>query len=389
MHSRKAVRKKVIGLRQGLGAGIVAASLLLSFLLVSCGNDQSTAVSGTQTNRNIPASQVTVQPPAQPVTGTGATQNSNNVDVIIAKSDIPVGSEISGGQLATAAKPRSEIDPNQDIIDPREAIGRITKVKYNAGQQVKKGDLVEGTFSNYMNQLVKDRKLEPGKKAYAYATNDLASVAGLIRENDLVDVVATYMIERRSATVPSTAPGGATAELTTKTVLQNIRVLRVLRLQPTAQQQVERPTPTPNPDTPTAAVVAGPATPTPTPTLPPLTESGSGFVVNTILVLAVTDQEAEILKFTREYRVSNTVARFTTSPVLIDGTGNTDRTFFGDIAPGGVAVVNFVLRPRPQDPSNLTDPALVRETTSGVTFRVLIRDYGLPIPELVYATGTQ
>lgn len=385
MRSRRAVRKQIFGLRQGLGAGIIAASLLLSFLLVSCGNDQPSAVSG-QTNRNAPASQVTVLPTSQPTTTTN--QTSNTVDVIIAKVDIPVGAEISGGDLATAAKLRSEIDPNQDIIDPREAIGRITKVKYNAGQQVKKGDLVEGTFSSYMNQLVKDRKLEPGKKAYAYATNDLATVAGLIRENDLVDIVATYMIERRSATVPSTAAGNAGLELTTKTILQNIRVLRVLRLQPPAQQQVERPTPTPNPDTPTPAVVAGPATPTPTPTLPPLTEAGSGFSVNTILILAVTDQEAEVLKFTREYRLSGTAARLTaTNPGV--GTGDTIALSFIDASATGVPVVNFVLRPRPQDPSNLTDPALVRETTSGVTFRVLIRDYGLPIPELIYATGTQ
>jgi hypothetical protein len=202
-------------------------------------------------------------------------------------------------------------------------------------------------------------------------------------------VVATYLVERRSNTAPTSTAPAPTVELTTKTILQNVRVLRVIRLQPRPPQEVPRPTPTPDPNsnTPTVAV-AGPATPTPTPTLPPISETGAGFQINTLLVLAVTDQEAEVLKFTREYRAVGVGARLTGGPVIF-GDALPNPNAFGDITSFAIPVVNFVLRPKPQDPTNLTDPALARESTSGVTFRVLVRDYGLPIPELVYATGTQ
>ncbi len=374
------------GLRQWLGTGIILASILLSFLLVSCGNEEASAApAGGKVN--LPAGQVANTPVVpQPTTA------ANVRVVIVARRPIQSGQTIGIDDIDSVPKPASEVVADQDISSPADALNRISKVNYNVGQQIKKGDLVDGSFSSYMRQLVADKRLESGKKAFAYATNDLSTVTGLIQENDLVDVVATYVVERRTsvsgqATGPNTATYNPGLELTTKTILQNVRVLRVVRLQVRPVETVTRLTPTapPNPDTPTV-VVAVQATPTPTPTLQPFLESGVGFAVNTVLVLGVTDQEAEVLKFTREYRLSQTAGRIgVANPVILVG----DTQYFDATVNAGTAIVHFALRAKPQDPANPVDPALARETTTGVTFRVLVRDYGLPIPELIFATGTQ
>lgn len=383
--SRFKAIKRHLGLRQALGAAIILASLVLSFLLVSCGNDPTVAAANNE-RLNIPAGQATPLVQATVAPTTAAT----TVLVVVAARPIAVGTLLSPDDFSQIAKPRSEVNFDQDVLQIQEAINRINRVPYNIGQQIKRGDLVEGTFSAYMKQLVSEKRLEPGKKAFAYATNDISTVSGLIQENDLVDVVATYILERRLTGQPPTQAGAPTVtnpgfELATKTVLQNVRVLKVVRLQTLAPPVIARATATPNPDTPTV-VVAAQATATPTPTLQPFFENGNGFRVNTILILGVTDQEAEVLKFTREYRAVGTSARLNLSnPIISTG----DTSYFDPVVSGSVAIVNFVLRAKPQDPANPVDPAIVRETTTGVTFRILVRDYGLPIPELVFATGTQ
>ncbi|MBN9389184.1 MAG: hypothetical protein J0I20_14240 [Chloroflexi bacterium] len=385
--------KNFWGLRQTLALGVVLSSLVLSFLLVSCGNDSTApgASSGANGVSNLPANQATTETPAAvPPT---ATPVPDTVRVVVAAHQIPAGTLITLADLDTVAKPRSEVIADQDILNVSDAVNRINKNPYNIGQQIKKGDLVEGTFSAYMRQLVADKKLEPGKGAFAYATNDLSTVTGLIQENDLVDVVATYVVERRvtgqppgqvqtgdpNQSVPNTG-----LELTTKTVLQNVRVLKVIHLQAPPTQTIASPTATPNPDTPTAVVAAQP-TPQPTPTLQTFLENGAGFQINTILILGVTDQEAEVLKFTREYRAVGTAARLNvTNPIISTG----DTSYFDPTTSNAVAIVHFVLRAKPQDPANPVDPAIAKQQTTGVTFRILVRDYGLPIPELVFATGT-
>jgi hypothetical protein len=231
----------------------------------------------------------------------------------------------------------------------------------------------------------------------------------------LVDVVATYIFERKgdqdnvSAVVSNTGSNNGTPgsgqssvtlqrsvvlELSTKTILQNVRVLRVIRFGPPITPfRVEKPTPTATvvagdqgqPATTTVAGAAiGPGTPTPLPTLPPYEESGRQFGTTQILVLAVTDQEAEVLKFTREVRTTLAVS----SLVGVNGAKpslqpefSADRTILAQIP-----VVHFTLRSRPQDTANPQDPAVTIDKTSGVTFRTLVRDYGLPIPEAVFAT---
>jgi Flp pilus assembly protein CpaB len=370
-------------------------------------------------NQAAPPPDVGVAPGPTLPAGTPAVvvpPTPSQVQVVVAARAIAAGTQLRADDLDVINKPRSEVNEAEDITQKEFAINRITKIAYNPNQQIRKSELIEGSFSNYMRQLVADRKLEPGKKAFAYATNDLSAAAGLIQENDLIDVVATFPVDRRPANVTIngqqfTVPISG-FEVTTKTILQNVRVLKVIKFGPAlAPVTAPRPTPTPvvGENTPSpAAAPPPPGTPTPLPTVPAFKETGEGFDTSIILVLAVTDQEAEILKFTRESRLTQGVGSV---PALVNaatsggtGTGTGAATTPGSnqpVAVGGtttnpniaalanVPIVHFLLRARPQDTSNPQDPAIQVDRTSGATFRVLVRDYGLPIPEIVYATNAQ
>jgi Flp pilus assembly protein CpaB len=340
----------------------------------------------------------------------------DQISVVVAQRAIPQGSILTAEDLKTIPRPRAEVDAVNDVTDIAQAVNRINLVPYNPEQPLRKRELVDGGFSSYMKQLVQDKRLEPGKKAFAYVTNEISAAAGLISENDLVDVVATYVFERRDT---SAAPSGVSTvqnsvilELTTKTILQNVRVLKVIRLEKGLQQiTVPRPTDTPIPPgegTPlaTGAIAPPPGTPTPVPTLPPFSESGVGFPNNIVLVLAVTDQEAEVLKFTREARyarsasIQSNIQRLIVNPTVAAGGGDAfqqtnQQGEAGSTDPNAatgilqVPVIHFTLRGRPVDTTNPQDPAVVLDRTSGVTYRTLVRDYGVPIPVIVFATQNQ
>ncbi len=393
---------------------LIGVAAVAAILLLTRGNNQTPpATDGTNANTQaINTGSVTsgVVVPSAPT----ATPVPASVRVIAVARNLNQGAVLAVDDVSYIEITRAEYDadPNRDtyFTEPGAVVGRILKNPLTARQVIRRTDIVDGNFSSYMKQLVSEKRLEPGKKAFAYATNDLSAAGGLIAEGDLVDVIATYIFERKDDLTGQTADQVVTAasgngstivrgattrstvlELSTKTVLQNIRVLRVIRFgPPIAPFREQVPTPTVNPGnldvggtTPTV-VAAGPGTPTPVPTIPPYEESGRQFATTQILVLAVTDQEAEILKFTREARValSASILSVAQSQPNVLTSASADRNILATIP-----VVHFTLRSRPQDAANPQDPAITIDKTSGVTYRTLVRDYGLPIPEVVFATN--
>jgi Flp pilus assembly protein CpaB len=403
---------------------LIGAAALIIFLVLRGGAappadsaaQTSTALAqvGTTPGANQPGpGTVVVITPTAAIAAT-PTIIPNAIDVVVASRAIPQGTILTADDLKVIQRPRAEVDEANDVTSIVQAVNRINLVPYNPEQPLRKRELIEGGFSTYMKQLVQDRRLEPGKKAFTYVTNELSAVGGLISENDLVDVVATYVFERRD---PSAQTSGVATqnnvvlELTTKTILQNVRVLKVIRLE-RGLQQITVPQPTATPQlpgegTPAGTVVAAPpGTPTPVPTLPTFQESGVGFPNSLILVLAVTDQEAEVLKYTREarYAQSASIQSNTQRLVLISTTPGASASVINNVSEAGslspndpngstgifqVPVIHFTLRGRPVDTTNLQDPAITLDRTSGVTYRTLVRDYGVPIPVIVFATQNQ
>ncbi|MEI7554417.1 Flp pilus assembly protein CpaB [Candidatus Chlorohelix sp.] len=396
--------------------GLVAAGAIF-LLLRSSQNNNPTPDAGVVAT-TLPGGATAVTPGAGlPTTAAGPTPTpvTANVKVVVVTRNLSAGTQLLPDDLDTIDKSRAEFDPDNDLISKEQAYGRIIKNPILARQQLKRGDLVDGNFSAYMKQLVSEKRLEPGKKAFAYATNDLSAAAGLIAEGDLVDVIATYVFERKgdennavtntsysennqgnqtNAQLNQTSSRPIILEISTKTVLQNVRILKVIRFGPPLEPyrgDAIRSTPTAGmgidqgPAPQPTSIAVGPGTPTPMPTAPPYEESGRQFGTTMILVLAVTDQEAEVLKFTREARVAlstSVLAGINGAKPEIQAQVSADRNILATIP-----VVHFTLRSRPQDPTNPQDPSITIDKTSGVTYRTLVRDYGLPIPEAVFATN--
>ncbi|HMO57496.1 MAG TPA: RcpC/CpaB family pilus assembly protein [Roseiflexaceae bacterium] len=180
-------------------------------------------------------------------------------------------------------------------------------------------------------------------KALSIEVDNLTGVGDQVREGDFVDLVMTFQIERvilRPTIAPDPTTGLPTVTIvevptifrTTKTLVQNVKVLGVLRPAP-PEVAADGATPTP----------AAGAPPPPAGATPPTgRQSGSGFITTGTwtLLIAVNDQQAEIVNFTRAQEPETPIT------LVLRGRGDT-----------------------------------VVEETSGVTLELLVSQFGLPLPE--------
>jgi pilus assembly protein CpaB len=265
--------------------------------------------------------------------------------IIIARIDIPNNTVITdtAGFLTTGDIPESEFAaaPDQYFTSDSQLMNKQTLRAISFNERIRKADVTDPGLSIQIPTALPN---QPRVKAIPFQVNNLTGVADQIKPNDSVDVLASFIVKRTYL-----RPGvGADNQITikeepfegqsTKTLLQNIQVLQIRKPAPPAEG-----TPTPG----------GPpqSAPPPTDNTGQVTQSGSGTTGgqgasasdqlqpgNWLLVLAVTDQQAELLKFALE-----------------QGTGLT-----------------LVLRGR-------GDSAI--ETTTGATFDLLVSQYGVPIPQ--------
>jgi pilus assembly protein CpaB len=259
------------------------------------------------------------------------------VDVVVVTKDLKAGTILAGDMLKREPFPADHPNAAADTVrDLSEAIDRVVIADVKSGTALKRGDLQALPFV-----------LPKGKKAMALFVDDLSSVGGLVRERDYVDVVISGKIKLASPSdkaVPTPRPAAkpqagededqvaivqpVNEQTVVKAVLQRIQVLKVIQPQnaQTAQQQQQQ----------AQQQQAAGATPAPTPVAPP---QGRISNAKAIVILAVTDQEAELLRFA-----------------------------------GDTGGLQMILRGRDD-----TD----HEETKGMTLDILIRDYGLPVPRPV------
>lgn len=269
----------------GILIAAVAAGLLFFVL------NGATGTPGTQTGEN-PA----ILPTADP-----------GVDVVIAQADIPANQVISDTQLlSTENVPTEEYNANraQYFTSINEVIGQLVVNPIPSGQRLERRDLTEAGLSQQIQPAEEGR---PADKALAFRVDSLSGVADQIKPGDNVDVVATFRVPRRIV-VPGSFSQDATGAqtdnstfetvelLSSKTIVQRAQVLRIVR--PAAPQEGE-------------AAEGGQPQPTPTVEVgPDGAPVGSGTAQgqqpgNTVtngqwlLVLAVNDQEAELIEYAR------------------------------------------------------------------------------------------
>jgi len=281
-----------------LGAVVALAVALVIFLLMNGGGGTS-----AQT-----------QPTPTPVI----------IKVVAPKEDIKQFTILTNDNLGLVDVDQRSVPTTTLNLVSQESVGKMVLRDYKANEPVVTTDLQDPGVP----QL-----LEKGKRAFAVAIQEINTFNQSIIANDSIDLIWSRKFIISAYTVP---PGGGVAEKvereawSTKTLLQNIKVLRVVPL------RAAKTTGTTNgvnsssqsggndPAKAEQALQAQFAA-----TAPP----------TMVLILSVDDQQAEVIKFARENGQLDVALRAT-----------------GDDEPG---------------------------TTSGITDQILVNDYKVVIPDLI------
>lgn len=224
------------------------------------------------------------------------------VDVVIAQVDIPGNKVISDtALLSTENIPTDEYNANraQYFTSINEVVGQLAINPIPNGQRIEKRDLTEPGLSQ---QIPPPEEGRPADKAIAFRVDSLTGIADQVKPGDTVDVVATFRIPRRIG-VPGPAvsdgQGGTTESaafetielLSSKTIVQRAQVLKIVR--PAAPQEAQGGAPQPTP-----TVELGPDG-QPVGAAAPAAPGNAITPGQWLLVLAVNNQEAELIEYAR------------------------------------------------------------------------------------------
>jgi pilus assembly protein CpaB len=272
------------------------------------------------------------------------------VPVVKADIDIPEGTVITSteGLLKMGEVPTSQFNEDVNLVSIEDARNMIATTTIKAGESVRKDSLRKAGLAQ---KIPAPKQGEAPVKAYPIQVNSLSGVADLIQPGDFVDVVASFNIDvitfhpgtpqrDQNATIDMITEH-ATNEGAAKVLLQDVEVLDVIKPAPPVEGAEASPTPEATPPPSPPADGGGDGTGTPS-------QANSLNSGNWIIVIAVTNQEAEVLRF-----------------ALDRGIG-----------------ISTILR-RAGDHTT--------ERTVGATMRILVDNYGMPMPsfpQVVQQPGT-
>ncbi|WP_322487086.1 Flp pilus assembly protein CpaB [Chloroflexus sp.] len=308
---------------------IVIIGGLASFLLLRGGAGQTT----TSTTPELPPT-----PTIVPL-----------VRVVQARVDLDANTLLNDPALLDVVEvPITEFDEKNEFSNINDVLGKLLINPVVAGQSIRRDNVRDAGLAQRMPTA------EPGQaqvKAYPISVDSLSGVADQVAVNDFVDVIATFSVDRlivRPTAVQSSpltndqfASGyeyvGEQTFFTTKTIIQRAQVLQILRPPPEAvptEEGAANQPPTssgPPPVDASGQPINQPVSSAPSTSTNYLTEG------SWVLVLALTDQEIELLEFALQ------------------------------------SSARIVLALRSADDSDI-------EETIGVTIDYMVREFGLPLP---------
>ena len=188
-----AIEKQKLILIGGLVLGVVAV------FMVKMTIDQQKLIAQAQAKKSI------------------ANMQANQTSVLVAKRDIPKGSTIESDMLDTAIVPNRFVQPQAatslDRISEMISIAPISKgeqislSKLSSSQKLSGGNLAGVTPA--------------GKRAISIPVDSIASVSGMVRPGDYVDIIATLQ-------VPVQGPEGKmSSQMAVVPLFQNVLILAV------------------------------------------------------------------------------------------------------------------------------------------------------------------
>ncbi|HLL26718.1 MAG TPA: Flp pilus assembly protein CpaB [Xanthobacteraceae bacterium] len=156
-----------------------------------------------------PAPQITVVQPA-----------TDTVDILVARSDIQLGTALKPDDLAWQAWPVSAASPQFVRKSARpgaleEYKGAIARAPFIAGEPIREQKLIKADGSGFMSAI-----LTPGMRAISTDISPETGVGGFILPTDRVDVILT----RRDPDSQKQSGGDG---FVSETILRNVRVLAI------------------------------------------------------------------------------------------------------------------------------------------------------------------
>lgn len=251
-----------------------------------------------------------------------------NLPTVYAKVDMPLGTVITADMLET--RPLAvAIRPIDAYGDPGKVIGNTVRTNVKAGAQ-----MTAAMFgANAAGAAEIASRLEPGLRAIAVTVDQATGVGSLISVGDRVDMVigltAVPVVTISPETgLPVALDPTSLSSTSSKLLLQNMQVIGTL--------------------VPPAPVPAGGAAASPAPA------AGAALIGSQqLVILAVTAQQAEVIKFAQVVAGSSISLVLRSPRDFRDGSGNP-------------------VNPEP-------------DKTSGTVLRTLIDDYGVLPPQVIPA----
>jgi pilus assembly protein CpaB len=146
--------------------------------------------------------------------------------VMVAKSDIPVGTFLREDMVGWQAWPNDTLDPNymvqgqtdvktQAPYDTKSLVGTVARLPIAAGQPITNARIVRPGEQGFLAAALK-----PGMRAITVGVSETTGIAGLVFPGDRVDLLLTHEI-------PNAAGQSGEKRHASETVLENIRVLAI------------------------------------------------------------------------------------------------------------------------------------------------------------------
>ncbi|TRZ95602.1 Flp pilus assembly protein CpaB [bacterium] len=190
-------RQKVI-LIISLVASMVLASIAV--LLINAHLDQQSRVIKEQAKKVI------------------SEMQSNQVAVLVAKTNIPQGTVVTAGMFDTSIIPRQFVQP-QAVNSMDRIAGMTAIVSISQGEQITLSKLIFAKQGSAAGGLASITPV--GKRAIAISVDEINAVAGMVNPGDYIDILASIPIPTK------TADGKIVNQENIIMVLQNVLVLAV------------------------------------------------------------------------------------------------------------------------------------------------------------------
>ncbi len=145
--------------------------------------------------------------------------------VMVAKTDIPIGTFLREDMVGWQAWPNESMDPNymvqgqndprtQAPYDTKSLVGTVARLPISAGQPITNARIVRPGEQGFLAAALK-----PGMRAITVGVSEVSGIAGLVFPGDRVDLLLTHEVD-------SAGQNGAKRHAS-ETVLENIRVLAI------------------------------------------------------------------------------------------------------------------------------------------------------------------